>query len=154
MHERHKLTEARYFIDRMRAEHGDPTHFRFEVSAFLGAARSVLQYACQEAKGKAGGQHWYQQAIAADQLLEFMRDQRDKNVHTTPVTPASSMKMRESAYLIIEGTMIPHRHNTGDYQHHFADWHGDETVMELSERYVTALHAFVADGIARQLISG
>ena len=52
MHERYKLTEARYFLARMLTEHDSRTIFLFEVSAFLAAARSVLQYALKEAQPK------------------------------------------------------------------------------------------------------
>jgi hypothetical protein len=91
MHERCKLTEARYFMQRMLAEHDDPTSFRHELSAFLGAARSVLQYARKEAKGKPEVQEWYDQAVKAEPLLAFFRDRRNENTHTRPVNPATTM---------------------------------------------------------------
>ena len=34
-------------------------HFKFNLPAFLCAARSVLRYALKEAKKHAGGQAWY-----------------------------------------------------------------------------------------------
>ena len=86
MNERHKLEEARYFLQRMRDEHETPRHFRFELSAFLGAARSVLQYALEEAKGKAGGKRWYDQMVAQEPILTYFKDKRDANIHSAPVS--------------------------------------------------------------------
>jgi hypothetical protein len=84
MHEEYKLNEAQYFLKRMRAERDNRTAFRFELSAFLGATRSVLQYARKEAKGKPGGPGWYDRAVKAERLLAFFKDKRDTNIHTTP----------------------------------------------------------------------
>lgn len=55
--ERSKLAEARYFYSRMRKEVDDREAFTCNLSAFLAAARSVLQYALKEAKTKTGGQN-------------------------------------------------------------------------------------------------
>lgn len=155
MHERYKLTEARYFLARMLAEHDSRTSFLFELSAFLGAARSVLYYAREEARPKPGGQQWYDQAMTRDPLLAFFKDQRDANIHTAPVNPATVVTTHISDYLRIdEDTIIPLRHNTSAYRHRFADWPADETVIELSERYLNALQALVDDGVAQGMITG
>lgn len=155
MHERQKLAEAHYFLQCMRSEHDDRTNFRFELSAFLGAARSVLQYALEEVKSKSGGQKWYDQAVSSEPLLAFFKDKRDANIHSMPVNPATRMTMHESEFFAVdEETVIPFRHNTSTYSHRFADWPADETVVELSTQYLNALHAFVAAGIANQMITG
>jgi len=155
MHARDKLTEARYFLERMCEQHDNPTSFRFELSAFLGAARSALQYSQKEAKEKLGGQQWYDQAIARDPLLAFFKDQRNANIHTAPVTPATVMTTHVSDHLQTdEDTIIPFRHHTSSYRHRFADWPADATVIELSERYLIALQALVDDGVTQQMITG
>lgn len=155
MHARYKLMEARYFLARMHEQHDNPTSFRFELSAFLGAARSALQYSLKEAQARSGGRQWYDQAIARDPLLTFFKDQRNANIHTAPVTPATVMTTHVSDYLSIdEDTIIPFQHETSSYRHRFADWSADETVIELSERYLNALEAFVDDGVAQKMITG
>src|SRR5271166_4284403 len=58
MHEYEKLEEARHFLERMR-QAAEPKAFQYELSAFLSAARSALQYALKEATTKTGGQKWY-----------------------------------------------------------------------------------------------
>lgn len=70
MHERSKLGEARHFLERMYAERGNFPAFTRELGAFVAAARSVLQYALEEAKLKQGGQRWYNAAVA-DPLVRF-----------------------------------------------------------------------------------
>ena len=154
MHEKYKLTETRYFLARMLAEHDGLTNFRFELSAFLGAGRSVLQYALEEAKLKRGGQQWYDNAMN-DPLLAFFRDQRNASTHTAPVAPARDFRHYVSDYLRIdEDTIIPYRHHTSTHSYRFAAWQGDEDVVELSERYLNALQALVDDGVSQGMITG
>ena len=59
MHEQEKIKEAEYFFGRMAAEAEQRDNFKYELSAFLSAARSVLLYACKEAEVKPGGKKWY-----------------------------------------------------------------------------------------------
>ena len=144
MHELYKLKEAHYFLKRMSLEHDDPTNFRFELSAFLGAARSVLQYALKEAQSRSGGEQWYQQAITGDPLFTFFKNQRDANIHSVPVSPATRMETHISEYLRMDDdTMIPYRHHTSSYHHRFADWPEDEAVIDISQRYLNALQDIV-----------
>ena len=155
MHERHKLDEASYFIERMRAEHDNRTAFRFELSAFLGASRSVLQYALREASTKPEGRKWYDQALTRDPIFAFFKELRDDNIHTQPARPAAAFTTAESDYLEIdEETIIPYRHTTTSIRHTFADWKGNESVLELVDRYLSALRILVDEGIAKKMISG
>ncbi len=50
MYEKDKIIEAEYFYSRMSQEQNDRDAFRHNLSAFLSAARSVLQYALKEAE--------------------------------------------------------------------------------------------------------
>lgn len=156
MHERSKLIEARHFLDRMHAEHGNPAAFALELSAFMGAARSVLQYACREAKLKPGGQQWYDQTMA-DPLLCFFRDLRNNSIHKVPVKPLTKMKTEVAGFLNIgdddDEILIPYPHNTIVQQYEFQDRPGEE-VTDLSQRYLKALEGLVEDGIARGWITG
>ena len=156
MHERLKLTEARHFLDRMHAEHDNPAAFALELSAFLGAARSVLQYARREAELKRGGQQWYDQAMA-NPLFGFFRDLRDNSIHEVPVKPLTKMKTEVAGFLNIgdddDEIVIPYPHNTIVHQYEFQNRPGEE-VGDLSRKYLNALEALVGDGIAAGWISG
>ncbi len=156
MHERAKLTEARHFLDRMHAEHDNSTAFALELSAFLGAARSVLQYACKEAQLKPGGQRWYDQAMA-DPLFGFFKDVRDSSIHEMPVKPLTKMTSEVRGFLNIgdddDEMLIPYPHNTVVHRFEFPDRPGEE-VAEISRQYLMVLDKFVEDGIAMGWITG
>ena len=71
MHERSKIEEARYFLRQLEATGRYAQGLRpftFQLSAFLSAARSILQYALKEARTKRGGEDWYVAAVQ-DELL-------------------------------------------------------------------------------------
>jgi ABC-type transport system substrate-binding protein len=55
MNESQKIREAEYFLAQMDRERENAENFGHNLSAFLSSARSVLQYALEEAKPKPGG---------------------------------------------------------------------------------------------------
>src|SRR5438477_12783348 len=81
MHEEPKLREGAYFLLQMRSFLQDPEVFRYNLSAFLSAARSVVQYALKEARTKPGGQRWYDGFVEHDKLIRFFASRRDANIH-------------------------------------------------------------------------
>jgi len=86
MNEKHKLAEALYFLSHLGPSSLDPQEYSFELSAFLTAARSVLQYAHKEAISKPGGQVWYERHVQ-NKAIEYFKDKRDVSIHTEPVVP-------------------------------------------------------------------
>ena len=86
MNEKKKLREAVYFYSKMEEEKNREA-FCYNLSAFLSSARSILQYALEEAKCKPGGKTWYEGHISASPVLKFFKDKRDVNIHTEPVAP-------------------------------------------------------------------
>ena len=93
MHEGDKLDEARYFLSKMTTSVNDTRAFRFELSAFLSSARSVLQYVLDEAKTKTGGQAWYDAQVSGHAEIKFFKDKRDINIHREPVAPLVSANL-------------------------------------------------------------
>lgn len=71
MHEQEKLNEAGYFARCMESSTDDPEAFQYELSAFLSAARSVLQYAFEEVKQKPNGQQWYEAQVTSEFFTAF-----------------------------------------------------------------------------------
>jgi len=59
MNEGQKTQEALYFHAQMLSNYEDRQNLVFNLSAFLSASRSAMQYALEEAKTKRGGQKWY-----------------------------------------------------------------------------------------------
>jgi hypothetical protein len=177
VHEQIKLDEARHFLTGIIAAVDDPTSFRFELSAFLSAARSVLQYACKEAKTKAGGQAWFDNHASNSPVLKFFKDKRNINIHAQPIVPAATINVAASDAIQfsegvllqvfdIEGNLISER-SSGSVAprptasplpstwrvYHFSDWTGREDVLQLCHEYVTALETVVNDGRSRGFIT-
>jgi hypothetical protein len=148
MHEERKLAEARYFLARMRQAEliSDEQVYRFEISAFLSAARSVLQYACEEARAR-GAQPWYQQAVESNECIRVLKDERDSNIHSKPAVLGTMVS--QTLGPVVDGIEYPSRKT----RWFFGDWRGAENATQLAERYVEALEVIVADGRSRGILS-
>jgi hypothetical protein len=78
---RNKYEEAMYFLRQMEANINSEQVYKYNVSAFLSAARSVMQIIYEDyVKGNSSIQTWYDDQIK-DPLLGFMRDLRNKSIH-------------------------------------------------------------------------
>lgn len=179
MHEREKLKEAKYFSQCMEASVNNQETFQYQLSAFLSAARCVLQYALEEAKNKTGGANWYQTQVTNKDVLKFFKDKRDLNIHAKPIQPDMHISLTEHCNVNIseslrieilkeDGTVervIEHEEKTpqstlqessSDIKIHymFEDWSGSEDVIALSRQYLGALESFVSDGVSSNYISG
>jgi hypothetical protein len=76
-----KLKEATYFLSRLQDTRSDREVFKFNLSAFLSAARSVTFYAQKEFKRAPGFEEWYatkQDEMGADPAMRFFLDSRNK----------------------------------------------------------------------------
>lgn len=180
MHEQEKLKEARYFAQRMGASINAPEAFQFELSAFLSAARSVFQYALEEAKLKPNGQRWYEGQVSGNTVLKFFKDKRDLNIHTEPVRPSRHISVSDTVHVGIsesirieitraDGTKEirqieeePPKTNPPPIEsssevkirYILTDWAGPEDAIDLSRQYLEALEAFVQAGVSGGFISG
>jgi len=170
MDEGSKLKEANYFYSQMLSKTDNREEFIFNLSAFLSAARSVLQYALEESKVKSGGQNWYQGQFTSNKVLSFFKDKRDINIHIKPVEVSQHTlieitevlylsesihikKFDEKGQLIEEyssepepptrRTEIPPKVTN---QFTFPDWSGNEDVLQLCQLYLNELRRVVTDG--------
>lgn len=176
MHEQDKLSEARYFAERLGKVQTREA-FRFELSAFLSAARSVLQYASKEARGRTGGPAWYDHQVSRSPVVRFFKDKRDISVHRSPVTPsvAWEVTIRDEIHLS-DHTLVSIRDPSDEalsraqanqalglppvdgvvcigFAFRFPDWSGSEDVPTLCQRYIVELEAIVADGGSRGFLT-
>ncbi|MCX5735664.1 MAG: hypothetical protein NTW68_15270 [candidate division NC10 bacterium] len=178
MHEREKLREANYFLERMEASVDTPDAFLYELSAFLSAARSVLQYAYDETGARLDGRQWYEKKVSGNVVLKFFKDKRDVNIHSEPVRLSREIAVSDTAHIGIsesirieiqrsDGTVEIREHKEAPHPHEpqeeiaetniryvFGDWSGHEDVIDLSRQYLTALESFVAEGSRNGIISG
>lgn len=89
-----KLKEAEYFYDLMvdsfQKEMYDP--FTYSLSAFLSAARSILQYTFDQAESN-GRKKDYNKLITCRPILRYFKDKRDMNIHAKPVKPIQQVTL-------------------------------------------------------------
>jgi len=178
VHEQEKLKEARYFARRMEASIDDPKAFQYELSAFLSAARSVLQYALEEAKQKPNGQRWYEAQVSGNAVLKFFKDKRDVNIHAEPVRPSRHIAVAFTEHMTISDSIrIETQREDGTTEiredkeessvskpqesiaevkirYVFVDWGGPEGAIDLSHQYLAALENFVKAGLSSGIITG
>jgi hypothetical protein len=174
MDEQRKIDEAKYFLSRMQPDEQEPTEYSYDLSAFLSAARSALQYALDEAKAKASGQAWYESAVRSSAVVKFFKDKRDLSIHVEPVVPSRAINVsvtesiRVSSSIIsiairnADGTVeksepveptqpavqvpLPPSTSSVSIRFHFQDWPGQENVNALCHEYLQQVQAIVADG--------
>ena len=179
MNEDGKLQEGAYFLRQMSSSLQEPQVFRFNLSAFLSAARSVAQFAWKEARTKSGGQTWYDAFVANDRLSGFFKSRRDSNVHDDIIHLDGHVDVfvRDAAHVsersVVEkfdrdGNLIEVVEGEGsdsnldaewttDYRfvahYRFAEWEGPEEIPELCAQYLESLRRLVADGRAQGILS-
>jgi hypothetical protein len=177
MNEQHKLAEARYFLSWLEPSSSDPQKFSFELSAFLSAARSALQYALDEAKTKPGGQTWYDNHVQQLQSIKYFKGKRDISIHVEPVVPnkhinvtlTASVSIHESLNLKLidhDGNVIEERNvsspepeatmpssSSVSVSYRFVDWAGPEDVETLCHQYFVAVESVIKDGHTKTFLS-
>jgi len=178
MHEQSKIREAKYFLNQMAAVVNDRDAFNFNLSAFLAAARSSLQYTLKEAKSKPGGQAWYDLQVGGKTTVRFLKDKRDISIHEVPVSPSAkigveitdTLHVSDSLSVTIyrkDGTIeedrslssppprskAPETKTEMSYEYFFSDWTGSENVVELTRMYINEIEAIIRDGVANGFLT-
>ena len=173
VNEDHKIEEAQYFLSRLSNPNLEIREFSFELSAFLTAARSVLQYALEEARLKTGGQAWYENQVKTAEAVKFFKEKRDISVHAEPVIPQRTINIYVEESIGIsdfysieiinpDGTVVPdapqettaqqsppeitRTSSSTSVTYHFSDWPGQETVAELCAEYLQQVREITHNG--------
>ena len=178
MYEESKLREARYFYSRMLSETDNRDNLLFDLSAFLSAARSVLQYALREAQTKPGGQQWYDNHVTSSKVLAFFKDKRDINVHTQPIQVSQHTSIQLTEVVPFSDSILIKKFDQngqliGEYSSEpelptqpaeippkitnrftFPDWPGNEDVLQLCHLYLNELQRVVIDGQSKGFLTG
>jgi hypothetical protein len=183
MNEIKKLEEAKYFYSKMFDEQMNKDGFIFNLSAFLSAARSVLQYALKEASTNLGGQKWYDKVMVSSPVLTFFKDERDINIHTEPTLPKAHYTLHAEVGVYMFGSLsavafdkngkikqrIENQTNHADtherpnqksrsipneVKYLFDSWVGNEDVLTLCKKYIQELEHAIQDGVSQGLITG
>jgi hypothetical protein len=182
VNEKAKLDEARYFYSRMSVELNNRQPFIYNLSAFLSAARSTIQYALTENESNKSGQDWVINRVKESRILSFFKDKRDVNIHDEPLNPSTDVTvslgtgtvlisgslsfihrdakgniLSQSPSQPLQSTTIPKNNEESSgitYKHRFSDWDGKEDIMTLSKMYLDELQNMVDEGIKKGFITG
>src|SRR4051812_24541740 len=101
-----KVAAAKYHLRLMQEHLADRDVFRYDLAAFLSAVRSPLQYVHvtanpNEARPRPNPRaavnrpmlDWYQAQVRRAAILGFFRDERNLDIHQTPVTPQGHVRV-------------------------------------------------------------
>lgn len=153
-----KLEEAAFFLELMKRA-AEKRPFSYFLSAFLSAARSVLQYAHRETEVNPTAWKWYADAMAGSMLFQFFKEERNLNIHERPVAPTGHYVMlaetgrfqaRFSGEAPAVQAVAPSRPNMRTF--YIADWQ-PETVEEVSDRYLAELRKLIEEGVRLGYVS-
>lgn len=112
---RDKLNEAKYFLGEMKRVSQVLDNFRYELTSFLAAIRSVTQIMQKEFTAKSGFSDWYskkQEEMKSNSILKYLHRQRAITYHERPVLPypiGTKEKIVDGAWtnIILAGTGSP-----------------------------------------------
>jgi hypothetical protein len=180
MNKKEKLKEAEYFLAQMKVEQDNRERFEFNLSAFLSATRSVLQYAYEEVK-KEGTREmkWYENSVSGSQILKYFKDKRDDNIHIEPAKPRADFSVEITEHIGVSDSLEDEaRDKDGkviaqgsseklsqklvkartsikqEVKYKFHGWPGNDDIMTLCERYIQELEKVVKDGVSKGYITG
>ena len=181
MHEADKLEEAEYFLKQMVSVAEDRKAHKHNLSAFLSASRSVLQFASKEATFRSAGQAWYDSQVTGNPVVNFFKDRRDVSIHAEPIRPikeiqvhieetlhvdiaAEAVVIRNGSVLpsepqrqaspLLEGTHRPYPSKVTMLEaYRFSEWNGTEDVPTLCRMYLVQLHKIVTDGQSKGFLT-
>ena len=146
-----KLNEAKFFYSEMQSKQqvNELEGFKYYLSAFSSAARSILQYACDDAKDR-GKQIVYDNLVNGKSAIKYFKDVRDTNIHERPVSTVAHGYADIPVSLVVRGADDAELSELEEeiavavsgYTYHFED---EENVLEKSEAYLSELEVFIAD---------
>lgn len=184
MNEKAKIQEAKFFLSLMVKEQQNREAFRYFLSAFLSAARSVMQYAYKEVKRAKKHLRWYGKLYNKKEkgsvILKYFRGKRNFNIHFAPVEPQKSVwveitepvHLSESVHIVLKDKngKVKETRDIREIQpplekaeesssrsgsmYKFEDWPGGEDVLTLSAMYIKELEKVIEDGVSQGFITG
>ena len=138
MKENDKLQEAKYFYEKMTESVDFPPIFGYNLSAFLSASRSILQYLLKDVKTQKKGKVWYDDLIKNSKYAKYFRDKRDTNIHQNILQTKKGIDINKGQIKII---------------YYFKDWKNSEDIIQLCNNYLNELQAFLQDGHKKRFLN-
>ena len=165
-----KLEEAGYFLIRMKQTANDWKLFKFHLSAFLSAMRSISLIMQKECAQYPGFGKWYehqQEEMREDKLLNFFKELRNTSIQQKQVNPRIQVSFsvtdlfsmpsgstivigdKEEGPYLTNGPVVAEAATDVTKVHSTQKWYfnaePDEDVITLCERYLSNMSARVYD---------
>ena len=170
-----KYNEAGYFLEMMKENIEDRQKFRYNLSAFMSAARSVTFVLQKEFSKNPKFDRWYcekRMQMRSDKLFKFFKDKRDYAIHKkgtidtrAEISATSNLLMTasvsfEAIVIKADGTIetgehseppatpkfAPKPNDLEETKWFFKDWsESDEDVIALCARYIKELKITVEE---------
>jgi len=151
----------------------DRNAFVYNFSAFITAARSVVQYALEECKTTTASKQWYDSYVANTDMIRYFKDKRNVNIHEEPVVPNAARKVEATINLTVSGTVSvkvmarnadgnlvekptpaskvaeeaiaasPPKQETTESVRYFFPDRRNDDLVDLAEDYLNELYAFL-----------
>lgn len=105
---REKLLESKYFFERMTETQPDRYAFKYNLSAFLAAARSVTAIMQKEFDKVSGFKDWYeniQAKLQSDDTMKLLKDKRDVTIHQQPVRPHAHVSVSITEHIALSDSV-------------------------------------------------
>ena len=154
-----KINEARYFIDRMKNNYDDLLLLEYNFSAFLSAARSVLQFIYEDVKNIPLKKGSYIDEVSKNKIIQFFKDKRDTNIHIMPTAIDSrSVTIFVGTQYVILGEETDNNRNwtppKSESVNKIKNWEGTEQeIINACEVYIKEICDFVACGKSKGFVS-
>jgi len=167
---REKLLEAKYFLERMIRKQSHRDAFKYNLSAFLAAARSVTFFMQKEFARVSGFKEWYskkQAEMQSNNAMRFLNKKREMTIHQQPVRPYAQVNTSNRDHVrVSESISILITHANGAIERRESEptptpvpaenevttkglWYFDELpekdVVTLSKEYIVKLETLVTE---------
>ncbi len=100
---REKLQESEYFLERMTLTQDERDTFKYNLSAFLSASRSVTLIMQKEYDNISGFKQWWsekQENVRNDHAMNLLNEKRVMTIHTQPVRPRAQVNVIMKEHII------------------------------------------------------
>lgn len=163
---RDKLNEARFFLEEMRKASSDCDAFRYRLTAFLAASRSITQVMQKEFSETPGFSDWYSQKqteMRNNPILKYLHAQRELTYHQRPMLPypigvTEQITEGKRTNIVLTGTgdtlqhaasifmNLPRVQPVLNVKYYFSDFaDGEKDVITICREAVNALEEIVTE---------
>jgi hypothetical protein len=182
--QKYKLEEAEYFLNLMQMKLNQESieEFKYMLSAFLSAARSILQYTEKYAENNKRSND-YRLLLNGKFTFRYFKHKRDFNVHTAPILTVKkfylTVKLRIKVRVQVNPSQVKHHADgtieiikdcppiekpipteslsnpsvtTNKISIYFKDRKSNKEIMKLCHQYIADLKTFIIEAQRISLI--